>query len=122
MKLQQSSPLPNKPLKPVIGKTAADQPIAWWKRPLLVRKVAGSSMEPYVGPGAIVIARGVFLRLKKYDVVVVRQNGIEKIKRILHIKHGKIFLIGDNPQRSTDSRHFGWISTRSVVGKVIWPH
>lgn len=89
---------------------------------LFMRRVAGESMQPYVGPGAVVIARGVFIKLKKYDVVVVRQHGIEKIKRILKIKDGKLFLVGDNPTKSKDSRHFGWIPADWVVGKVIWPH
>lgn len=89
---------------------------------LFVRRVSGQSMEPYVGPGAVVIARGVFLRLKKYDVVVVRQHGIEKIKRIVQLKDGKMFLVGDNPTKSKDSRHFGWVPVDWVVGKVIWPH
>ncbi len=111
MKLPKSLPLPNK-LRSSLGK----------RRPILVRRVSGVSMEPYVGPGAVVIARGVFLRLKKYDVVVVRHGNIEKIKRILHIEGGKVFLIGDNPKRSTDSRHFGWIPAAWVIGKVIWPH
>ncbi len=104
-----------------ISGTASSWPVK--KRSvLLLRRVSGVSMEPYVGPGAIVVARGFFLRLKKYDVVVVQQNGIEKIKRILHIKNGKIFLIGDNPQKSTDSRHFGWLPKSAVIGKVVWPH
>ncbi len=94
--------------------------ISKW-RPLVVRRVSGISMEPYVKSGALVIARGFFMRLKKYDVVVVQQNGIEKIKRILHIRHGELFLIGDNPTKSTDSRHFGWIPQSQVIGKVIWP-
>lgn len=92
------------------------------REPILVRRVAGESMEPYVGPGAVVVARGVFIKLKKYDVVVVRQHGIEKIKRILQIKDGKLFLVGDNPAKSKDSRHFGWVPSDWVVGKVIWPH
>ena len=78
-------------------------------KPIFVRRVSGVSMEPYVGPGAVVVARSVFVKLKKYDVVVVRQHGIEKIKRVLHVRNGKIFLVGDNPNKSTDSRHFGWI-------------
>lgn len=91
-------------------------------RPLFLRRVSGESMLPYAGPGAVVVARSFHLRLKKYDVVVVRQHGIEKIKRILHIKDGKIFLVGDNPAKSKDSRHFGWVPADWVVGKVIWPH
>lgn len=92
------------------------------RKPLMVRRVSGQSMEPYVGPGAVVVASSVFSNLKKYDVVVVRQHGIEKIKRILHVKDGKIYLVGDNPSKSKDSRHFGWIPESWVVGKVIWPH
>ena len=92
------------------------------REPILIRRVAGESMEPYVGHGTVVVARGFHLKLKKYDVVVVRQHGIEKIKRILKIKDGKMYLVGDNPRKSKDSRHFGWVPTDWVVGKVIWPH
>lgn len=92
------------------------------RKPFFVRRVHGVSMEPYVGPGAVVVARSFFVKLKKYDVVVVRQHGIEKIKRVLHVRNGKIYLVGDNPNKSTDSRHFGWIPESWVVGKVIWPH
>lgn len=92
------------------------------RRPILVRRVAGVSMEPYAGPGAVVVAFGVFRKLRAYDVVIIRQNGLEKIKRILKIRDGQLFVVGDNPRHSTDSRHFGWIPRDHVVGKVIWPH
>lgn len=42
------------------------------------------------------------------------------IKRITKISTGgKVFLSGDNPDESTDSRTFGEISIKDVLGKVI---
>jgi type IV secretory pathway protease TraF len=55
------------------------------------------------------------------DIVVVRHEGLEKIKRIEQIDGVKLFIVGDNQAASTDSRHFGWIDRSAVVGKVIWP-
>lgn len=91
------------------------------RKPLIIRRIAGRSMEPNLNPGTLVVARGFLLHLKPYDVVVVRHKGTEKIKRILHIRKGLMYLVGDNPAHSTDSRQFGWISTAAVIGKVMWP-
>lgn len=95
--------------------------VSLWRRPLIIRRVAGNSMEPNLRPGQLVVGRGLFLNLRRYDVVIVRQNGLEKVKRITQIKDRMLFLEGDNPAQSTDSRHFGWIPMSDVVAKVLWP-
>lgn len=54
--------------------------------------------------------------------VIVLKNPKDKtciIKRINRIKDNKYFVLGDNSKESTDSRSFGWISKKEIVGKVI---
>lgn len=88
---------------------------------LLIRRIAGDSMLPDLRPGSIVIAIRSAQKYKINDVVVIKHNGIEKIKRIVDIKDGKAYLLGDNPDHSTDSRHFGWLDTSVLIAKIIWP-
>jgi len=46
----------------------------------------------------------------------------EKIKRISEILgDGSLYVVGDHPETSTDSRHFGAIAPDWVRAKVIWP-
>lgn len=60
-----------------------------------------------------------FKKPKAKDIVVIKwKNYI--IKRIKAINGEKIFVIGDNKKESTDSREFGWIERKDIVGKVIF--
>lgn len=43
------------------------------------------------------------------------------IKRVAQIKKEKFYVLGDNKKESTDSRSFGWIDKKSIIGKVIYP-
>jgi type IV secretory pathway protease TraF len=78
-------------------------------------------MVPTLYPGQYVIATNLFNKPVINDVVVIRHNQVDKIKRIKNIQNQKLFLIGDNSRQSVDSRSFGWLSINSVVGRVIWP-
>lgn len=60
-----------------------------------------------------------WLSYKPGDVVMIRHDGLEKIKRIEKIDGSKVFLAGDNSANSTDSRHFGWVSDKLVKGKRL---
>lgn len=91
------------------------------KKAFLIRRVVGNSMLPMLRPGQLVIATGLFRQLGPEVVIVFRHNKLEKIKRIQRIKDNQIFVIGDNPRASLDSRSFGCLPIASVVGKVIWP-
>jgi phage repressor protein C with HTH and peptisase S24 domain len=92
------------------------------RRPrLLIRRVVGDSMLPFLKSDQIVLAVGTFKTLQPGDVVVFRHEGLEKIKRIHSIKDEYVFLVGDNADISTDSRTFGWLHVTTVVAKVRWP-
>lgn len=91
------------------------------RQPLFLRHIVGRSMQPRLHDGQVIVASGWFSALKPHDVVVIRHEGIEKIKRIDRIEGDHIFIVGDNTEFSTDSRQFGWVDTALVLGKVMWP-
>jgi nickel-type superoxide dismutase maturation protease len=58
------------------------------------------------------------------DVVVARRpdrRDVEMVKRIQAIdQNGALFLTGDNPAMSTDSRTFGPVPRDLVLARVRW--
>jgi len=78
-------------------------------------------MLPTLKAGQLVLASGWHPRLHIDDVVVVRHDNIDKIKRIRKINNNRLFVVGDNSASSLDSRSFGWLPQNTVIGKVIWP-
>ena len=84
-------------------------------------KVKGHSMEPSLKNNQIAIASSLpyFFRKPRVGDIVVLSLGKCIIKRIIKVKENEIFIVGDNNKESTDSRDFGWISKRKIIGKVI---
>lgn len=78
-------------------------------------------MLPTLKQDAVIWATGVFRDLSAGDVVIIRHQGIEKIKRVEAVQGNELYVLGDNPSASTDSRFFGWLPVSSVHAKVIWP-
>lgn len=77
-------------------------------------------MWPVLDPGQVVVA----VRKRNYgieDVVFIWHQGREKIKRIRSVEGEKYDVRGDNPSQSTDSRHFGLVDKKDIIGKVILP-
>ncbi len=77
-------------------------------------------MLPYFKPGNYAL----FCRVKIYevgDIVLISHDNLDKVKRINNIDNDNYFVIGDNQGMSTDSRHFGAISKKHIIGKLIWP-
>lgn len=90
------------------------------KRPkLYVRRVVGDSMSPTLPHGRLVVF--VTMRPKIDNIVMVNHDGREKIKRLALTRAGRIYLLGDNPPASTDSRDFGWLPQEAIIAKLVWP-
>jgi nickel-type superoxide dismutase maturation protease len=87
---------------------------------ILLRRVTGESMLPTLRPGQLVVAVR-RMRVRQGDVVMLRHDGLEKIKRVAEMMDGRLFVMGDNPSRSTDSRTFGWLDPAKIVARVVWP-
>lgn len=92
----------------------------------LVKKyeISGISMSPSLNPGDTVFASPLpyfFSSPKKNDIIICQDPRDKRIlvKRITKIYNRKYFVSGDNPNSSTDSRTFGLINRRGIVGKVI---
>lgn len=88
---------------------------------IYVRRVVGTSMLPTYDEGQVVVALKALRKPKLNDVVIIIHDGREKIKRITDMGGGKVYVRGDNPRHSTDSRHFGWVGISNVKGKIVWP-
>ena len=83
-------------------------------------------MTPRLPSGGLVVARAIDgrTRLRIGDVVVACRPDrpeLEIIKRITAIDAGgAIFLGGDNPAASTDSRQFGPVTRAHILARVRW--
>src|SRR3954470_9381260 len=86
-------------------------------------QVAGASMEPALRAGdCVVVRRG--RRARPGDVVVVRRPGrpelivVKRVREVL--SDGRVWLAGDNPAASDDSRLFGAVDPAAVQGRVLF--
>jgi len=85
--------------------------------------INGYSMLPTLREGQDVLSfNWAYLgkKPKVGDIVVVKVNGKEMVKRIQKVDDRQIFVYGDNMDQSTDSRNFGPVSMDHVIGKLIY--
>jgi len=87
-------------------------------------KISGHSMEPILKNGESVLVSSVpylFKNPKIDDIVAFKEKaGKILIKRIKTCKNGKYFVKGDNKKDSFDSRDFGFVSRKLILGKLIY--
>lgn len=86
--------------------------------------ISGHSMEPTIKNGESILVSSIpflFSKPKIGDIVAFLEKDSRKvfIKRIIKMNKNKYFLTGDNKKDSKDSRVFGWIGRREIVGKVV---
>ncbi len=88
-------------------------------------RVTGESLSPHICEGDFVVITTIpfFLsRLRVGDVIVFRHPAygvmIKRVESVLATGEA-LFVTGSHPH-SVDSRHFGPVARRDVIGKVIW--
>jgi nickel-type superoxide dismutase maturation protease len=84
-------------------------------------RVEGDSMLPTLKHGEEVVVQPTET-FQIGDIVVANhpyKQSVTIIKRISEINEKGLFLRGDNPSESTDSRSFGEVSVKNVLGKVV---
>jgi len=95
-------------------------------------EVAGASMRPTLEPGDWALAVRV-QQVRRGDVVVVEhpeRPGFELVKRVVHVPGeeapdgrvlmDEVWVEGDEPEGSTDSRRFGPVPIGHVHARVRW--
>jgi nickel-type superoxide dismutase maturation protease len=87
--------------------------------------VGGSSMSPTLEDGDRVIVE--LLPYRRHlprvgDVVLLEgPEGMALVKRIASVDpRGSVWVLGDNPAESADSRTFGSIPLHRVRGRITW--
>lgn len=87
-----------------------------------LRRVTGRSMLPTLVPGDVVLVVPAPLRrIRRGDVVVIadpREPGRSTIKRVTGTDAATLWVEGDNPAASTDSRTYGALPVEAVRGWV----
>lgn len=63
-----------------------------------------------------------FSQPKIGDVIIFRQvvPPFVLCKRIVKIVNSKMWVEGDNKEKSIDSRNFGFIDRKNIIGKIIF--
>lgn len=85
-------------------------------------RIYGHSMAPVLNENDLVLISYIpflFKKPKVNDVVAISYNGKILIKRIKEKREKKYFVNGDNMTDSLDSRNFGFISSKQILGKLI---
>ena len=86
-------------------------------------RVADTSMQPALLPGdrLLVTGRGP-IRTGAVVVFADPETPTEfRVKRVTDIApDGTLFVRGDNPNVSRDSRHFGGVPASLVIGRVVY--
>ena len=85
-------------------------------------RIADTSMQPALRPGDRVLV-ATWLAPRVGDIVVLRDPEATRthtVKRVVGVREGACDVRGDNMNVSRDSRHFGLVPRRLVVGRVVF--
>jgi nickel-type superoxide dismutase maturation protease len=87
--------------------------------------ISGHSMQPTLMESDSVLVSSVpyiFSKPKVRDIIAFKDSKTKKvfIKRVTKVENDKYEVLGDNPLDSKDSRSFGWITKKDIIGKVIF--
>lgn len=91
--------------------------------PIVRIVIREKSMEPYFYEGdTVVFLKRIFFKIKIGDVIIFHHPTPPFLfcKRLKKIEGDKIWVEGDNKKESIDSRKFGYINKKDIIGKAIW--
>jgi len=90
--------------------------------PVLNLRLHDTSMVPALQPGDRLIALR-WLPVRPGDIVVIRDPAYPPrllVKRLAERTPAGYLVRADNPNVGSDSRHFGVVPRRLVLGRVVW--
>lgn len=87
---------------------------------LSIYKVSGNSMSPALNHGQLVIVGNWLPEKLNQKIIVFNHEGLTKIKRVKSSDKDGVYVVGDNLNHSTDSRHFGTINYSQLTGIVLF--
>ncbi len=93
------------------------------RRGVLTRvTIAGASMSPTFEPGdRVLLVRGFPVRAGHLvGVLDPRDHDRLMLKRVVDITDDGVVVGGDNPDASTDSRHFGPVPRGLIRGRAVY--
>lgn len=79
-------------------------------------------MEPYLYARDEVVTMPYYFSKPKVGDVIVFNHIVPPFifcKRIKKIIHDEIWVEGENKKKSIDSRKFGFVALRNIIGKVV---
>ncbi|MCB4398495.1 nickel-type superoxide dismutase maturation protease [Synechococcus sp. MU1625] len=90
----------------------------------LLLRIEGRSMQPTLEPGDRVLVRRLNSNstLRLGSVLVTwhpQRTNLRLIKRLNRLDSTGLWLLGDNPAESTDSRQLGPVATSLLIGEVV---
>lgn len=83
-------------------------------------KVADESMYPTLNSGDYLLVNKFARKFSAGDIVVFKHREKFLVKRIEKISGDEFFVVGDNDSASNDSRMFGMINKKAMIGKVFF--
>jgi nickel-type superoxide dismutase maturation protease len=88
------------------------------RSPIRLVVVDGDSMRPALEPGdrLLVLRR----RARPGDVVALEHDGRVIVKRVAAVDGDDVTVLGDNAERSTDSRSFGPVARAAILGRAVY--
>ena len=90
--------------------------------PLVQVTIRGNSMNPILHAGQkCFVMKYLFFQPQVGDILVCKHpsTGMLLVKRIAKNNKGRFWVVGENKNESTDSRDFGWLERKAIIGKVL---
>lgn len=109
-------------LAAVLGAYVAAAAVSWSR--VVVR---GPSMAPTLRAGEVLLTVPLPAALVRPGLAVVASDPADTahlvVKRVTGVARDRVFLVGDDPDHSTDSRVWGWVPVSAVRRLVLarWP-